>query len=241
MWYTGPMTRDPTPPHIGILREGSLHAALKAWLSEPGDLFEQKRGRYVIDIVRGDEFIEIQTRNFPAIRRKLTALTSEQKVRLIYPVAEARWILKLGPDGETVIERRRSPARGSPFNLFRELVSFPALIQRPTFSIEVLLTHEEEVRVNDGTGSWRRKGWRIADTRLLEVTARHRFDTVEDFAALLPDHLEQPFTTKELAQALGERPDLIGKMSYCLREMGVLEVVGKRGNAYLMAEIRSSS
>jgi hypothetical protein len=33
---------------IGHLAEGSLHAALKAYLARPGDRFEARLGRYVI-------------------------------------------------------------------------------------------------------------------------------------------------------------------------------------------------
>ena len=50
-------------------------------------------------------------------------------------------------------------------------------------------------------------------------------------------HLEQrPFTNRELSEAAHLPLSLAGKVTYCLRKMGVLEVVGKRGNAQLHAE-----
>ena len=59
----------PRPNHIGVMQEMALHAALKAWYAQPGDLLETKVDGYVVDIVRdgGAELIEIQTRNFSAI------------------------------------------------------------------------------------------------------------------------------------------------------------------------------
>ena len=48
---------------IGQLAERSLHAALTEHLAEPGDQIEVRLGRYVIDIVRDDTLIEIQTRH----------------------------------------------------------------------------------------------------------------------------------------------------------------------------------
>ena len=59
---------------INIHNEGSLHSQIKQWYREEEDRFEVKSGRYVIDIVRDQQFIEIQTSNFGAIRKKLKNL-----------------------------------------------------------------------------------------------------------------------------------------------------------------------
>ncbi len=220
-------------PHIGRLGERSLHAALKEWVSLPGDVFEVEVDGYVIDVVRGDLLIEIQTGNFAAMKRKLARLTPNHRVRLLYPVAAEKWIVKLGPDGRTRLDRRRSPARHTVLAVFRELVSFPHLISHPNFAVHVLLTRQEEVRVNDGAGSWRRGGWSIADRRLLGVVDDVLLASPADFRALLPHDLPDPFTTRDLADAYGERINLVGKMAYCLREMGAIEMVGRKGRAYL--------
>lgn len=218
---------------IGTLGERSLHAALKEWYARPGDQLEAVVDGYVVDIVRGGLLIEVQTRSFAAIKRKLAALTERHTVRLVYPVAAAKWIVKLGEDGCTLLSRRRSPQRGNVYALFRELVSLPELVQHKTLLIEVALVEIEEVRANDGRGSWRRGGWSIIDTRLLNVVGQIALETPADFHALLPPSLPDPFTTRDLAEALGERVDLARKMAYCLRGMGILEVAGKRGSAYL--------
>lgn len=218
---------------IGTLGERSLHAALKEWYARPGDQLEAVVDGYVIDIVRGGLLIEIQTHSFGAIKRKLAALTEHHTVRLVYPVAAVKWIVRLGEDGCTLLGRRRSPQRGNVYALFRELVSLPDLVCRENLLIEVALVEIEEVRANDRRGSWRRHGWSIIDTRLLSVVEQIVLETPADFCALLPPSLPDPFTTRDLAGALGERVDLAGKMAYCLRGMGVLEVVGKRRSAYL--------
>jgi hypothetical protein len=219
--------------HIGTLAERSLHAALKQWYAQPGDELEVPVSGYVVDIVRGDLLIEIQTGSFAGIKRKLDRLTRSHPVTLVYPVAAEKWIVKLGPDGHTRLDRRRSPQRGSVLALFRELVSLPRLVARDTLTIEVALVALEEVRVRDGRGSWRRGGWSIVDTRLLGVIDRVTLRGVEDYRALLPDNLPDPFTVADLAGALGERRSLAAKIAYCLREMGAITHIGKRGNAYL--------
>jgi hypothetical protein len=216
-----------------IVQETSLHAALKAWYAQPGDLLETPVDGYVVDIVRGDLLIEIQTRNFSALKAKLDRLLADHPVRLVYPLAHERWILRVAADGQTVLARRKSPRRGGLEHLFTELVRLPNLVAHPNFTLEVLFIQEEQIWRNDGRGSWRRKHWSIADRRLLGVLESRQLATPQDFLDLLPPGLPQPFTSAELAQALGRPSHLAHKMVYCLRAMGVIETVGKRGRAWL--------
>ena len=59
---------------IGELRERSLHAGLKSWYALPRDRIEVPLEGYVIDLVRRGTLIEIQTRGFGKLKRKLTRL-----------------------------------------------------------------------------------------------------------------------------------------------------------------------
>lgn len=93
---------------IGSLNEKSLHAALKAWCLQPGDQTEVPVDGYVIDIVRGDLLIEIQTRNFSAIKGKLLTLTAQCPVRLMYPIAQQKWIVRLPTNGHGTQCRRKA-------------------------------------------------------------------------------------------------------------------------------------
>ena len=81
--------------------------------------------------------------------------------------------------------------------------------------------------------AWRRRGWLTHERRLLAVVDRRLFEAPADMSALLPPGLPEPFTTADLAGALGRGRWLAQKMAYCLREMGVIEPTGKRGNAIL--------
>ena len=55
---------------IGLLNEKPLHASLKEWYAQPGDRFEVAVDGFVIDIVRDDLLLEIQTGNFASIKSK---------------------------------------------------------------------------------------------------------------------------------------------------------------------------
>ena len=46
----------------------------------------------------------------------------------------------------------------------------------------------------------------------------------------LPKELDECFTNKVLALKLGVSVRLAQKMTYCLRKMGAISIVGKRGN-----------
>ncbi|MCB0159163.1 MAG: hypothetical protein KDD83_13595 [Caldilineaceae bacterium] len=219
---------------IGLLNEKPLHAALKAWYAQAGDELEVAVDGYVIDIVRGDLLLEIQTGSFSALKTKLHRLLDTHRLRLIHPIAQEKWILKPGPGADDAMSRRKSPKRGRIEDLFRELVSFPHLLNHRNFSLEVLLIHAEEVWRVDETRGWRRRGWRVDERRLLRVVERHVFAEQGHWRALLPATLADPFTTRDLTDATGIQPRSAQQMAYCLREMGVIRLVGKRGRFNLM-------
>lgn len=224
------MTSNEKANGIGRLAERSLHAALKQELAQPGDQLEAALDGFVIDILRQDLLIEIQTRHLYAMRRKLTKLLAGHKVRLVHPIAAEKWILRVD-DQDRPITRRKSPKRGQALDAFKELVRVSDLLVHPNFSLNVLLIGEEEVWRDDGLGSWRRKGWSRADRRLLSILGEQTFGEPADYLALLPDGLAQPFTNKELATAAHCSPALAQKMTYTLRGLGVLAECGKRGRA----------
>ncbi len=222
---------------IGTLQERSLHAKIKELYNTPGSEVEVKVDGYVIDVVRGNLLIEIQTRKFSAIKDKLFKLMKNHPVRLVYPIPLEKWIVRQSKTGE-VIGRRKSPKKMGILHIFEELVSIPTFIIHSNFEVEVLLTQEEEIRVNDGKGSWKRKGWSSVDRRLVDIIDRQLFSTPKDFLRLIPDSIEEPFTTKTLAEVLKIPRRLVQKMTYCMRKMEVLKIVGKEGNAHLYEKIR---
>jgi hypothetical protein len=220
---------------IGTLAERSLHAQLKEYYARPGDRVEEKVAGYWVDIRSETEVVEIQTGSFSGMKKKLQALLPDHAVRVVHPVAVEKWITKLAPDGCTLVSRRKSPKRGSLYDLFDELVSFPHLMNDPHFTVEVILVKEEELRCEDGKGSWRRKGTSIRDHLLLDVASRETFREPGDFLRLLPPAWAGPSTNAELAAALKQPRFRIARMTYCLLRMGLLRLEGKRGNALLYA------
>lgn len=218
---------------IGTLNEKPLHAALKSWYAKVNDKFEVDVDGYVVDILRDDLVIEIQTKNFSTIRRKLANLSDRYPIRLVYPIPAEKWIIKVDKDENTQLSRRKSPKRGRFQDLFEELVSFPSFMMKPNFALEVLLIQEEEIRTHDPQRAWRRRGWVTQERRLLDVIEGRRFSNPKDLMTLFPQSIEGEFTTSDLATTLQISSRLAGKMAYCLREMKAILPVGKKGNAIL--------
>ncbi|MCS6910269.1 MAG: hypothetical protein NZM11_06845 [Anaerolineales bacterium] len=117
-------------PHIGTLRESHLHAALKQYYAQPGDVFESPVAGFVADIVRGNLVIEIQTANFSPLKRKLPQLLQTHRLRLVHPIAVEKWIVRMDAAGRA-LSRRKSPRRGCLEHIFLELVSLPELAANP--------------------------------------------------------------------------------------------------------------
>jgi hypothetical protein len=218
---------------IGRLNEKPLHAALKAAYARPGDRFEVPVDGYVVDIVRDDLLVEIQTGNFTALKTKLANLLHDHRLRLVYPIAREKYIVKPNAGKKAGITRRKSPKHGRLEHLFTELVRIPHLLGHPNFSLEVLLIREEEVRRYAGRRHWRKRGWVTEERRLLEIVERRGYETPADLGAFLPDALSDSFTTRDLAGELGIQRRLAQCMAYCLRHLQVIEMIGKQGNANL--------
>jgi len=227
-------------PHIGTLREKPLHASLKRWYARSGDRIEVPVDGFVIDLVREDLLIEVQTRGFSSMKQKITTLLDlGHRVRVVHPIPINKWIVKVDADG-TVLSRRRSPRHGNPTDVFAELVSFPNLLADPRLEIDVILTNEEEYRRYTPNRSWRRKGWTIEERRLIDVVDTLLISNTDDLAALLPAGLSDPFTTADLATELGRPRRSAQQMAYCLRIADVIVAVGKRGNAVEYRVVSSS-
>jgi len=118
-----------------MLNEAPLHASLKALYAQPSDTLEAPIDGFVVDILQADGIIEIQTGSFGNMKRKLHKLLDDYRIRVVYPIAHERWIIKLP-------------------------VSIAALVKHPNFELEMVLIREEQIRRFDGNKSWRRRDGR---------------------------------------------------------------------------------
>lgn len=215
-----------------MLREGPLHAAVKARLARPGDRVEARVGRFVIDLVRADgELVEIQTGGFQPLAAKLDALLDGHRFRIVHPVAAERRIVRVDADG-TVLSQRRSPRRAGALEVFDKLVAFPSLLAHPNLTLEVLLVREDHIR-GPAPIRVRRRTRDPGQRRLVDVLDRVELHAPADVLSLLPPLPQEPFTTRELAALAGCPRVLAQRIVYCMRLLELLEPAGRRGPAPL--------
>jgi hypothetical protein len=221
--------------HIGTLNETTLHTDLKWLYSESNEQLEKKVGNFIIDIVRDDLLIEIQVNNFSKIRNKIETLIQKNKVKLVHPIIQDKWIVNLDSQLKNIIHRRLSPIHNSYINIFEELIRIPEMISHPNLSIEIVIVEIEEIREKSDKDSWKRKRWNIYDKKLLRVIQSKTFHDPIDFLYFIPKNINVPFTNKKLAELLNKPLRLAQKLSYCLRKMELLKIVGKDGNSLFFA------
>jgi hypothetical protein len=218
-------------PGIGTERESSLHRSLKTRCAGPEGKTEEPVGAYVCDAVSGSgEIIEVQTGSFGPLKRKIQDLVLQGPVRIIHPVIVHKTIELREKDGAPV-SLRKSPRCGSEWDLFKALLYAPLLPLTKGLTIELIMVDVLEKRVRDGRGSWRRKGVSIIDRELTAWLRAMPLSGKQDYRAFVPFPPGEEFTTRGLAEKARIRLALAGKTLYVLTKLGVVERVGKSGNA----------
>lgn len=212
--------------------ESSLHISLKNYYSSPRSQQELNVSNYLIDVVDGQELIEIQTGNFSKLKKKFESLLMANNIRLVYPLPVERWVVRIGAN-QNLIRRRKSPKRGNVLDIFNELIYILPFIPEPNFLFEVITIKDEILYIDDGKGSWRRRGWSVWDRKLIEIGERMVFRQPHDFLQLLPETLPLKFTTRELADVCGIRNRLAQRVAYCLFHLEQFDRVDKERNSWV--------
>jgi hypothetical protein len=107
----------------------------------------------------------------------------------------------------------RSPRRGRVEDIFNLLVSIPSLLCCPRFELELILSHQDELRVYRQGQAYRRHGWVVVGRRLVSVERSIRIASPSAAASLLPPGLPELFDTAQLAEAASVERRLAQQMS----------------------------
>lgn len=218
---------------IGMQAEKTLHAVLKNYIDPDEDHQEVPIDRFIADIYCGGRITEIQTANMNAMRDKLSCFLPQYSVRIVYPIPAEKWIIWVDPESGRLLKRNRSPLRGSFFHAFRELYKIRPFLGDPHLSFELLLIDIDEYRLLDGWSRDRKRGSHRYDRIPLRIRDRLLLTCPQDYMQLVPEGLPEPFSSADFASAAGFRKKGFSTVLLILTEMGVVERVGKKGNAWL--------
>jgi hypothetical protein len=227
------MALDEQKRGIGTKREGSLHRALKFRDTGLEGNIEVSRGAYVCDGVNEEgEMLEVQTGSFGPLKKKVPELLRLGPVRIVHPIVIRKSIETRDASG-VLLRSRKSPRKGTPWDLFKALIYAPELPLAQGLCLELALVDVLEKRVLDGKGSWRRKGASIADKSITEYHETLVFTAPRDYRYFLPFKARESFTVRGLAEKAGIAAPVAGKALYVLTRIGLAKRVGKEGKAWV--------
>lgn len=214
----------------------SLHEQLKELYSDGKvERTEVPLGKYRIDVVKGKRLIEVQAANLSSIRDKIRELTPQAKITIVKPVIRSKVIVQVDSETELEMSRRKSPKTGKFPDLFLELVYFSKVYPHPNLTLEVVLVDVEEYRKKKNKPKRRKfsKDYRIVDQKLTSVHDKLTLKSAADLEKLLPGPVPAEFDTDSLRELYSLPRWLTQKIAYCLRETGMAEIAGKKGNQLL--------
>lgn len=217
---------------IGTLNESPLHAVLKLYCEPRHELHEIDVGGYVADIANEHGCIEIQTRNFGAMKKKLGRLLEQSVVTLVYPVAGIKWVLWIDTETGGITPRRKSPKKWHPAHVFYELYWIRDLLAHPNFRLKVVVLELEEYKYLDGWGKSKKRNATRATRVPLDILDEIDVTCPDDLTLLLPE-LPRQFTTADVAKSGSLSDSSAQKAVKLLSDLGIAERVGKKGRRFL--------
>ena len=228
---------------FSTLNESKLHHSLKILYQEIYEGYtEASQDGFIYDIVtKNGNIVEIQTKNLAKLLPKiLKTIENGHNIKLIHPIPLTTRI-ELSNEKGKVISKRKSPKKGSIYDVFRELTGIYPVMTNPHFSLEVVEIEmtEERVRTNEPVQSKNgrrryRRNWLKTGKRLNEIINTRRFSSASDYLKLLPP-LPQKFCAKDLKTALNKLPDIPKRsvdahlIIWVLSHAGIIEQVESKG------------
>ncbi len=225
---------------IGTLSEKSLHAALKLYFEPHSDCQEINVGDFVADIVGEQGIIEIQTRSLSKMKKKLEKILSVAPVTVVHPITVNKRVICVDENTGAVTSKRKSPKHGDIYSAFEELWGIREYLGNENLTVCLLLIDVEEIRIYGGEvpkyGRKKQrspKGYFRSDRIPTALHDEIYLNRIEDFRVFIPDGLPDRFTVKIFAGKANIPNHTASWGLHLMSETGVVERVGKQGNAYL--------
>lgn len=218
---------------IGTLSEKTVHAILKNYYEPDEGRQEIPIENYVADIYKDGEIIEIQTRQFHKMRDKLSAFLPLYPVTVVYPIPREKWVIWIDEETGEFSKKRKSPAKGSGYNAFKELYKIKMFLKNPNLRLKLVLLDMEEYRLLNGWSRDRKKGSHRYDRIPTKLVEEIEITCPEDYMQFVPYDLPEKFTTGDFAKAAHIRTETAQVTVNILYYMDVIKRVGKQGKSYL--------
>lgn len=218
---------------IGTLGEKTIHAVLKNYYAPDCEMQEIPIENFVADIFTGTEIIEIQTRSFNVMRRKLDTFLKQYPVTIVHPIPRIKWVSWIDEETGEASPKRKSPKKGNPYQAFVELYKIRPFLKNENLHFKFALIDMEEYRLLNGWSRDKKRGSERFDRIPLEFVEEVCIDRWEDYMQFVPFDLPEPFTSREFAKCAKIPMRLANVVLLILTDLSVVTRVGKQGNCYL--------
>ena len=218
---------------IGTLGEKTIHAVLKNYYAPDCEMQEIPIENFVADIFTGTEIIEIQTRSFNVMRRKLDTFLKQYPVTIVHPIPHIKWVSWIDEETGEASPKRKSPKKGNPYQAFVELYKIRPFLKNENLHFKFALIDMEEYRLLNGWSRDKKRGSERFDRIPLEFVEEVCIDRREDYMQFVPFDLPEPFTSREFAKCAKIPMRLANVVLLILTDLSVVTRVGKQGNCYL--------
>ena len=222
---------------IGRLGEKSLHKIIKFYLEPDESFHEIKYLGSVADIKNAQGVYEIQTRSTEKLIPKLDKFLSETPVTVVIPLATEKTVRWLDTESGELTEPRKSPRHENEYTVLRELYKIRSFLNNKNLRVKLLYLRVEEYRYLNGWDKERKRGSTRMERIPLELLDEREFCTPRDYASLIPESLSEVFTSKELVKAAKIPQRISSYATAALVHAGVIEKIGKKGNAFLYKRV----
>lgn len=219
---------------IGTLSEKSIHSEIKNYLEPNKEYQEVKVGNYIADIKRDNEIFEVQTQQFKNLISKLNYyIKNGYDITVVYPLVQEKYINWIDPISTEIVERRKSSYKKYIQDIFKELYWIKDYIANEQIKLKIITLTAEEYKYLDGYGQNQKYKATKIDKVPSKIINEINIQSVNDFKIFLPDTLPKEFTSKDFQKYTRSRSKYLGSGLKILREIGVIKVIRKEGNAYV--------
>jgi len=218
---------------IGTLGEKTLHAVLKHHFAPDPACHEVRVGSFVADIVTAGGIMEIQTRSFEKLAKKLAAFLECAPVTLVYPLPRTKWLIWMDEQTGEMTKKRKSPKQGTMADAVFELHKIRQLLQHPGLRLCIAFIDVEEYRYLNGWSADKKRGSTRCDRVPIGIAEEVYIEGPGDFVKFLPGGLPPQFTTKDYSFASRTNLRTAQLALHLLYQMGVVARVGKQGKSYV--------
>ena len=223
------INKDFIKESIGTQKEKTVHQFLKYYICNDPTFHEIKLGNHIVDIFIDNHVYEIQTQGFDKLRNKLDYLLNLYPVTIVYPIIVDKTIYKVDNDG-VISNGRKSPKKISPLSIGFELYKIKDYLLNTNLTFKLVLLKGDEYQTTRLDRYKRERSTRIDQypKDIIEIIDIH---SCHEFNKLIPDL--GLFTAKDFSKVSKLSGRKLSSALLAFRHLGVIEITGKNGKAYV--------